>query len=132
MTTNTNMSLYNKYTDEEKNVIFKKHLIDNVFWDDSKGININTGYEKADNVNVFIPKSQNDMSGYVKPKKYKGIGNSWTLENGDFIVKGNTSENEVLSLKELAQKYDNVFTISLVDDKDFGSINMQHFEIRGK
>ena len=132
MTTNTSMSVYNKYTDEEKNVIFKKHLIDNVFWDDSKGININTGYEKADDVNVFIPKNQNNMSGYVEPKKYKGLNGTWTLENGDFIVKGNAAENEVLSLKDLAKKYDNVFTISLVDDKDFGSINMQHFEIRGK
>ena len=132
MTTNTSMSVYNKYTDEEKNVIFKKHLIDNVFWDDSKGINRNLGYENADDVNVFIPKSQNDMSGYVEPKKYKGLSYTWTLENGDFIVKGNTSESEVLSIKELVQKYDNVFTISLVDDKDFGSENMHHFEIRGK
>ena len=132
MTTNTSMSVYNKYTDEEKNVIFKKHLIDNVFWDDSKGINLNTGYEKADDVNVFIPKSQNDMTGYVEPKKYKGLSNTWTLENGDFIVKGNTNESEVLSIKELVQKYDNVFTISLVDDKDFGSESMHHFEIRGK
>ena len=132
MTINTNMSVYNKYTDEEKNVIFKKHLIDNVFWDDSKGINRNLGYENADDVNVFIPKSQNNMSGYVEPKKYKGLSNTWTLENGDFIVKGNTDENEVLSIKELVQKYDNVFTISLVDDKDFGSESMHHFEIRGK
>lgn len=132
MTTNTSMSVYNKYTDEEKNVVFKKHLIDNVFWDDSKGINRNLGYENADDVNVFIPKSQNDMSGYVEPKKYKGLSNTWTLENGDFIVKGNTSESVVLSIKELVQKYDNVFTISLVDDKDFGSENMHHFEIRGK
>lgn len=132
MTTNTNMSVFNKYTDEEKNVIFKKHLIDNVFWDDSKGINRNLGYENADDVNVFIPKNQNDMSGYVEPKKYKGLNNTWTLENGDFIVKGNVEESSVVSIKELLKKYDNVFTISLVDDKDFGSANMQHFEIRGK
>lgn len=132
MTTNTSMSVFNKYTDEEKNVIFKKHLIDNVFWDDSKGINRNLGYENADDVNVFIPKNQNDMSGYVKPKKYKGLNNTWTLENGDFIVKGNVEESSVMSIKELLKKYDNVFTISLVDDKDFGSANMQHFEIRGK
>ena len=72
------------------------------------------------------------MSGYVEPKKYKGLGNNWTLENGDFIVKGNTEESSVTSIKELLKKYDNVFTISLVDDKDFGSANMQHFEIRGK
>ena len=83
MTTNTSMSVYNKHTDEEKNVVFKKHLIDNVFWDDSKGINRNLGYENADDVNVFIPKNQNDMSGYVEPKKYKGLNNTWTLENGD-------------------------------------------------
>lgn len=132
MTTNTSMSVYNKHTDEEKNVVFKKHLIDNVFWDDSKGINRNLGYENTDDVNVFIPKSQNDMNGYVEPKKYKGESNTWTLENGDFIVKGNTDESEVLSIRELVQKYDNVFTISLVDDKDFGSENMHHFEIRGK
>lgn len=132
MTTNTSMSVYNKYTDEEKNVVFKKHLIDNVFWDDSKGINRNLGYENTDDVNVFIPKIQNDMNGYVEPKKYKGLSNTWTLENGDFIVKGNTSESEVLSIKELVKKYDNVFTISLVDDKDFGSESMHHFEIRGK
>lgn len=132
MTTNTSMSVFNKYTDENKNVIFKKHLIDNVFWDDSKGINRNLGYENADDVNVFIPKNQNDMSGYVEPKKYKGLNNTWTLENGDFIVKGNVEESSVVSIKELLKKYDNVFTISLVDDKDFGSANMKHFEIRGK
>jgi hypothetical protein len=132
MTTNTSMSVFNKYTDENKNVIFKKHLIDNVFWDDSKGINRNLGYENADDVNVFIPKDQNDMSGYVKPKKYKGLNNTWTLENGDFIIKGNVEESSVTSIKELLKKYDDVFTISLADDKDFGSTNMQHFEIRGK
>jgi hypothetical protein len=132
MKTNTSMSVFNKYTDENKNVIFKKHLIDNVFWDDSKGINRNLGYENADDVNVFIPKNKNDMSGYVEPKKYKGLNNTWTLENGDFIVKGNVEESSVMSIKELLKKYDNVFTISLVDDKDFGSANMQHFEIRGK
>ena len=132
MTTNTKMSVFNKYTDEEKNVKFKKHLIDEVFWDDSKGINRNLGYENTDDVNVFIPKSQNDMSGYVQPKEYNGDGKKWTLNNGDFIVKGETEENEVLSIKELITKYDNVFTITLVDDKDFGSANMHHFEIRGK
>ena len=132
MTTNTGMSIFNKYTDEEKNVKFKKHFIKNVFWDDSKGVNISLGYENADDVNVFIPKKQNDMTGYVAPKQYKGMANTWTLENGDFIVKGETNETEVLNFKELSSKYDNVFKITLADDKDFGSKNMHHFEIRGK
>ena len=132
MMTNTSMSVFNKYTDENKNVFFKKHLIDNVFWDDSKGVNLNTGYEKADDVNIFISKDKNDMRDYVTPKQYKGLQGTWTLNNGDFIVKGDVVETQVLTIKELSSKYDNVFTISLVDDKDFGSPNMQHFEIRGK
>lgn len=132
MTTNTGMSIFNKYIDEEKNVKFKKHFIENAFWDDSKGVNINLGYDNADDVNVFIPKSKNDMIGYVPPKQYKGMANTWTLENGDFVVKGETDETEVLNFKELSSKYDNVFKITLVDDKDFGSKNMHHFEIRGK
>ena len=132
MKTNTKMSVYNKHTDNEKNVVFKKHLIEEVFWDDSKGININTGYAEADDVNVFIPKTTKNMIGYTEPKKYKGLTNTWTLENGDLIVKGDTKEKEVPGIKELAKKYDNVFTVSLVDDKDFGSSSMHHFEIRGK
>ena len=131
MTTNTKMCVFNKYTDENKNVIFKKHIIEHVFWDDSKAVNLNRGYDNADDVNVFIPKSQNDMSGYVEPKQYEGL-NKWTLQIGDFIVKGEVEEKEVSSIKELTSKYDNVFTISLIDDKDFGSSSLHHFEIRGK
>ena len=132
MTTNANMSVFNKCTDSEKNVVFKKHEIENVFWDDSKGVNLNLGHENADDVNVFIPKIQNDMSGYIEPKYYIGLNDTWTLNNGDFIVKGQTFENQVSSIKELKEKYNNVFTITLVDDKDFGSKSMHHFEIRGK
>lgn len=132
MTTNTCMSVFNKYTDSEKNVIFKKHEIENVFWDDSKGVNLNKGYENADDVNVYIPKDKNDMSGYTESKFYIGLNDTWTLRNGDFIVKGQTFENQVSSIKELKEKYNDVFTITLVDDKDFGSKNMHHFEIRGK
>ena len=132
MTTNTCMSVFNKYTDSEKNVIFKKHEIENVFWDDSKGVNLNKGYENADDVNIFIPKDKNDMSGYTEPKFYIGLNDTWTLNNGDFIVKGQTFENQVSSIKELKEKYNDVFTITLVDDKDFGSKNMHHFKIRGK
>ena len=132
MTTNTCLSVFNKCTDSEKNVVFKKYEIENVFWDDSKGVNLNLGHENADDVNVFIPKSQNNMSGYIEPKFYIGLNDTWTLNNGDFIVKGQTFENEVSNIKELKEKYNDVFTITLVDDKDFGSKNMHHFEIRGK
>ena len=127
--TNTKMSVFNKYTDSfTKDVTYKKHIIDNVFWDDSRGVNLNRGYDEDDKVNVFIPKDKNDMSEYVSPKQYNG--NGWTLKNGDFIIKGEVTENEVSGIKDLSA-YE-TFIITMVDDKDFGSENMQHFEIRGK
>lgn len=129
MTTNAGMSVFNKFTDNKKNVKFTKHYIENVFWDDSQGINRNTGYQNDDKVNVYIPKCQNDLSEYVNSKEYAKTGKGWTLENGDFIIKGKAEENEVQGIKDLSNYQ--VFTITLVDDKDFGSINMQHFEIRG-
>ena len=128
MMTNTKMAVFNKYTNSTtKNVTFKKHLINNVFWDDSKGVNLNKGYDKADSVNVYIPKDINDLSSYVKPKQYNGT--NWTLCEGDLIIKGDVKETEVNGIKDLSA-YE-VFTITMVDDKDFGSPSMQHFEIRG-
>ena len=54
MITNTNMSVFNKHTDSfTKNIVYKKHIIDHVFWDNSKGINLNRGYDNDDKVNVF-------------------------------------------------------------------------------
>lgn len=129
MMTNTKMSIFNRCTDSlTRAITFKKHTIENVFWDDSKGVNLNKGYDAADNVNVYIPKDKNDMSAYVNAKNYNGTG--WTLNEGDFIIKGEITESEVTGIKDLSNY--KVFTITMVDDKDFGSENMHHFEIRGK
>lgn len=129
MMTNTNMSVFNKHTDSfTKQITYKRHIIDHVFWDNSKGVNLNRGYDNDDKVNVYIPKDKNDMSEYVEPKKYNGIG--WTLKNGDFIIKGVVTKKQVSGIKDLSN-YE-TFVITMVDDKDFGSENMHHFEIKGK
>lgn len=128
MMTNTKMTLYNKYVDPfTHRTSYNKHIIENVFWDDSLGVNLNMGYENADKVNVYIPYDKNDLSEYVEAKKYNG--NGWTLQNGDFIIKGETDINEISGIKDLSN-YE-AFTITVNDNKDFGSSNMQHFEIRG-
>ena len=130
MMTNTSMTVFNKYTEPfTKDVSYKKHLIKQVFWDDSLGINLNTGYENADKVNVYIPfdKNEDDLKEYIAPKHYNGIG--WTLQNGDFIIKGDVDIQEVSGIKDLSS-YE-VLEITVIDKKDFGSYNMQHFEIRG-
>lgn len=128
MTTNTKMTIYNKYLDPfTHKVIYKKHLIENVFWDDSLGINTNMGHENADKVNVYIPYDKNDLTNYKSPKAYNGEG--WTLQNGDFMVKGEIDLDNIFGIKDLSQ-YD-AFVMTICDNKDFGSPNMQHFEIRG-
>lgn len=128
MTTNTNMCIFNKYTDTfTKQVTFKKHLIDKVFWVDTKAVNQNDGYDKDNKVAVYIPKDVNDLSQYVVDKKYNGIG--WTIQEGDFIIKGDVPETEVSGIKELSQ-YE-TFIIKSYSDKDYGSENMHHFEIKG-
>ncbi len=130
MMTNTSMSVFNRYKEPfTQNVSYKRHIVKEVFWDDSLGINLNAGYENADKVNVYIPfdKNKEDMETYVEPKRYNG--NGWTLQNGDFMIKGEVAEEEVSGIKELSA-YE-VFEMTVCDKKDFGSYNMQHFEIRG-
>jgi hypothetical protein len=128
MTTNTNMSIFNKYTEPfTHNVVFKKHLIDYVFWDDTKAVKQNDGYDKDNKINVYVPKDINNLSEYIKAKNYNGTG--WTIQDGDFIIKGNVPINEVSGIKELSQ-YE-TFIIKSFSDKDYGSENMHHFEIKG-
>lgn len=129
MTTNTNISVFNKHTDSfTKDITYKKHIIDKALWFNNKTVTLNQGYENNDEITVFIPKNENDMSKYVKPKNYNGIG--WTLQNGDFIIRGLVTDDEVSGIKDLSD-YE-VFVITMVDDNDFGSEDMHHFEIRGK
>jgi hypothetical protein len=128
MTTNTNMSIFNKYTEPfTHNVVFKKHLIDYVFWDDTKAVKQNDGYDKDNKINVYVPKDINNLSEYIKAKNYNGTG--WTIQDGDFIIKGNVPINEVSGIKELSQ-YE-TFIIKSFSNKDYGSENMHHFEIKG-
>lgn len=123
MMTNTSMSVFNKY-----NGTYKKHLVENVFWDDSQAIALATGFDKDNKVDVFIPFDKNDLSEYKEHKNYNGTG--WTLRNGDFIIKGDVPETEISGIKELSA-YE-TFEITACDKKDFGSYNMQHFEVKGK
>lgn len=128
MTTNTKMSIFNQYTDSfTKKVVFKKHVIENVFWDDTKAVNQDDGYEKKNKIAVYVPKDSNDLTEYIKAKNYNGTG--WTIQNGDYLIKGDVVETEVSGIKELSQ-YE-VFIVKSFSDKDYGSENMHHFEIKG-
>ena len=68
--------------------------------------------------------------GYVKAKDFKGEENTWTLQNDDYLVKG-IIEDTPLTITTIKENYE---CMKIVDFsiKDYGSEDMQHFEIKGE
>ena len=135
MRTSTSVTIYNKY--KEGNVEkWHRTVLDAVFWNSCKGANFRkTGLENADSVTVLIPFSVSPEIQYVEPKQWITLidkTNTWTLQNGDILVKGNTGYDIVKSSKELDQLFDQVRTITKIDAMDFGSRHLQHWEVGGK
>ncbi len=129
MLTESNITLFNSYLDaatrEEK---WKRSEVYNVHWEDSQGANIITsGLSSAASLNLYVPFYSAGQ--YVSPKQFANSQTGFTFKAGDKVVKGIVPD--VTRIKELEQ-YDDVHTITTVDKKDFGSMHMRHFEIRGE
>lgn len=96
------------------------------FWSSNNGISIsNTELVKNDGFKALILMSED---GYVSPKEYIGKEKTWTLQNDDYIVKGIVEE--VTTLAKLKENYE-CMKITNVAIKDYGSLDMQHFEVSG-
>lgn len=111
-----------------------------VLMDASKASNVRTsGLEGADSVNLFIPFCVKAADGvslldktYVDPKEFESAADKsglWTLRIGDFFVKGEVVEDK--DFQYINANYDDVYRITKVDKKDFGSESMRHFEVGG-
>ena len=111
-----------------------------VFLDASKAANVRaSGLEGADSVNLFIPFSVRATDGvslmektYVDPKTFEKAEDKsgiWTLQIGDFFVKGEVVEDK--DFQYINATYDDVYRITKVDKKDFGSEPMRHWEVGG-
>lgn len=113
---------FNKKTKTNEYIISHVHG----FWSSNEGITIsNTQLVKNDGFKALILMSE---KGYVNPKEYIGENDTWTLRNDDYIVKGIV--NEITSLSELKEDYE-CMKITNVAVKDYGSLDMHHFEISG-
>lgn len=150
MYTNTDATLYNYFKDKETGkVSYRKTYLKGVFWDDVKQSNvIKSGLATVESVLICIPFSVNaDNKVYKSPKEYQKLSdeekdNAFTFvaNSQDIIVKGivdydidNTSSKTISEgLMYLRNNYDSVMTISVVDEKDFGSEAMRHWELGGK
>lgn len=119
-------------------------VLSGVLLDATKGYNVRTsGLSTADSVTLHIPFSVHAVDGvtgtsrtYVDPVDFWNAQDKstlWTLStNGNtFFVKGNVVEPDKNSTY-INTKYGEVYDVTKVDRKDFGSPRMQHFEVGGK
>lgn len=118
-------------------------VLSGVFVDASKAVNVNkSGLEGADAVDVYIPFSvsakspQGAVKQYAKPMEFWAADDRsglWTLSvegNGGetFFIKGNV----VLNNLDAARAHDDCYNVTKVDERDFGSVAMRHWQVGGK
>lgn len=109
----------------------------------SKAVNVReSGLEGADAVNLYIPFSVEAVDGTTgTPKQYVGPhafnaaadkSNLWTLsykgEGGETLfVKGEVVSDNL----DTVLGHDGCYNVTKVDEKDFGSASMRHWEVGG-
>ena len=110
----------------------------------SKGANVReSGLEGADAANLYIPFAVEAVDGktgeaksYAKPQEFaKAADRSglWTLSyNGNggetVFVKGEFISDNMT----VVQYHDDCYKVTKVDAMDYGSVDMQHWEVGGK
>lgn len=117
MKINTGITLYHKRFNAQTRLDeWDRYYIKNVMWQGGKGASLNIGYDKANDISVWIPYNQN--------VNLKNI----PFSIGDIIVKGEISKT-ILKQSDLSVETYNITTLI---DNDYGSYNMQHIQIGAK
>ena len=117
MTTNTSMTMYHKRFNKNTRLDeWDRYPMENVMWQGGKGASINKGYDKANDINVYIPYNVNEGLEKVP------------FSIGDIIVKGNIEEKIT---KQSDLNVDN-YNITTLINNDYGSDEMKHIQIGAK
>lgn len=117
MITNSSMTLYHKRFNQSTRLDeWDRYPIKNVMWQGGKGASINKGYDKANDIKVFIPYDTNEELKKVP------------FSIGDIIAKGNV-EDKITKQSDL--KVDN-YNITTLINNDYGSDNMKHIYLGAK
>ena len=117
MITNSSMTLYHKRLNSSTRLDeWDRYPIENVMWQGGKGASINKGYDKSNDIKVFIPYDTNEGLEKVP------------FSIGDIIVKGNVEDN---ILKQSDLKVDN-YNITTLINNDYGSDDMKHIQLGAK
>lgn len=116
-------------------------MLSGVLLDASRAANVReSGMESADSVNLYIPFSVEAADGltmlpqtYASPKIYdfaEDKSKLWTLQSSDcFFVKGKVVQPG-RDFQYINQNFDDVYRVTSVDEKDFGSL--KHWEVGGR
>lgn len=117
-------------------------ILRGVLVDETKGRNIReSGLVTADAVILHIPRDivavdalTGETKEYVEPVAFFNAddkSNLWTLsvDAGTFFIKGEVVEAGKTA-EYINMKYDGVYTVSSVDNKDFGGLS--HWEVGGR
>jgi hypothetical protein len=134
MKSNCSVTIYNKYVGEDRSEHWQRNTIEEVEWENSKAANVRStgGYLEANAATLYILFSWIPL--YVKPKAFQALedkSEGITLAVEDVVVKG-IVEDEIegaFTISRLKDKYDDVFVVKSVDTMDYGSANMQHWEV---
>ena len=116
MITNTDITLYHKWFDEEARLEkWIRHYYEKVWWFGGKGTNTQIGYENANDVQIRIPYESNENL------------NIADFSIGDIVCKGNI-EKTITSQSELNGV--EFYNITAINNNTFG--NNQHIHLGGK
>jgi hypothetical protein len=136
MRSNADLTIYNKYVGLDRIEVYQRTQIKAVTWENRKGSNVlrTGGQNAADQARVFIPLLRPNYLGPVAWQNLPVKTGKWTLQIGDFIVRGLIPDDltAAFAASDLQSKYDDVLVISSVDRMDEGSLVMQHWMVGAK
>jgi hypothetical protein len=129
---NCNITIYNKYIENRVEKWQRAEILE-VGWEDTKAVNSQRFGTAANLAVVFIPFDRK-ATGYASPKTWQALtdkSDRWTLQEGDVIVRGIVTDeiDSNFTITDLRAENDHVFAIASVDEMDYGSPAVQHFEV---
>lgn len=124
------ITIINKYFDEETKTMRYKVSYVKGFWSSNDGISINgTQLTKNDGLSARILINDSRNTKYQTPKEFEKEQKTWTLQNDDYLVKGVVKD--FTTITKLLEDYQEAMKITNVSTKDYGSEDMWHFAITG-
>ncbi|MDO5433826.1 DUF6751 family protein [Eubacterium sp.] len=139
MLTNADVTLFNKYYDCDLGCdAYKRTHLKGVNWQGAKAATVgDKGLLTDDYVEIYVPFNvDSGEKTYQKPKvwaQFEDKDKAFTFNNGDILVKGiidfDLTGQKPNNLQALRNHYDDVLQILSVVTCDYGSPELQHWEL---